>query len=85
MAEPRRLLRCAIYTRKSTEEGLDQNFNSLQAQRESAEAYIASQSQSGWVALAERYDDGGFSGASLSGRRYNGCIRGLKQARSIAS
>ena len=65
MAEPRRSLRCAIYTRKSTEEGLDQNFNSLQAQRESAEAYIASQSQSGWVALAEHYDDGGFSGASL--------------------
>jgi site-specific DNA recombinase len=65
VAEPGRSLRCAIYTRKSTEEGLDQNFNTLQAQRESAEAYIASQSQSGWVALAEHYDDGGFSGASL--------------------
>jgi site-specific DNA recombinase len=60
-----RLLRCAIYTRKSTEEGLEQVFNTLQAQREAAEAYIQSQRQSGWVALSEHYDDGGFSGASL--------------------
>jgi site-specific DNA recombinase len=58
-------LRCAIYTRKSTEEGLEQSFNTLQAQREAAEAYIQSQRPSGWVALPERYDDGGFSGASL--------------------
>src|SRR6476659_973801 len=58
-------VRCAIYTRKSTEEGLDQNFNSLDAQRESAESYILSQKQEGWVALANRYDDGGFSGANL--------------------
>ncbi len=65
MAEPQRPLRCAIYTRKSTEEGLEQNFNTLRAQRESAEAYIASQVHSGWIALAEHYDDGGFSGASL--------------------
>jgi site-specific DNA recombinase len=63
--EPRRSLRCAIYTRKSTEEGLEQHFNSLHAQRESAEAYIASQRQAGWVALEQHYDDGGFSGASL--------------------
>jgi site-specific DNA recombinase len=63
--ERRGPLRCAIYTRKSTEEGLEQNFNSLQAQRESAEAYIASQRQAGWVALEQPYDDGGFSGANL--------------------
>jgi site-specific DNA recombinase len=63
--EARRSLRCAIYTRKSTEEGLEQNFNSLQAQRESAEAYIASQRQTGWIALEQHYDDGGFSGASI--------------------
>jgi len=63
--EPIRSLRCAIYTRKSTEEGLEQHFNSLHAQRESAEAYIASQRQAGWVALEQHYDDGGFSGASL--------------------
>jgi site-specific DNA recombinase len=60
-----RCLRCAIYTRKSTEEGLEQAFNTLQAQREAAEAYIQSQKQAGWVALPEQYDDGGFSGASL--------------------
>jgi DNA invertase Pin-like site-specific DNA recombinase len=60
-----RLVRCAIYTRKSTEEGLEQAFNTLQAQREAAESYIQSQRQAGWVAVAEQYDDGGFSGGSL--------------------
>jgi site-specific DNA recombinase len=58
-------LRCAIYTRKSTEEGLEQEFNSLQAQRESAEAFVASQRQFGWNVLPEHYDDGGFSGATV--------------------
>src|SRR3954454_10912648 len=58
-------VRCAIYTRKSTEEGLKQEFNSLQAQRESGEAYILSQRQSGWTVIAEDYDDGGFSGAGI--------------------
>src|SRR5262249_10736839 len=58
-------VRCAIYTRKSTEEGLDQEFNSLDAQREAAEAYIASQQHQGWLTLPERYDDGGFSGGTL--------------------
>jgi len=55
---------CAIYTRKSTDDGLDQAFNSLDAQRESAEAFIRSQRQDGWVVLPERYDDGGFTGAN---------------------
>jgi DNA invertase Pin-like site-specific DNA recombinase len=58
-------VRCAIYTRKSTESGLEQSFNSLDAQREASEAFIKSQAQEGWVALEERYDDGGLSGASL--------------------
>jgi site-specific DNA recombinase len=58
-------IRCAIYTRKSTEEGLEQDFNSLQAQREAAEAYIKSQKHLGWNLLANHYDDGGFSGGSL--------------------
>src|ERR1700684_1736739 len=58
-------LRCAIYTRKSTEEGLAQEFNTLEAQRESAEAYVQSQVHSGWTAIAERYDDGGYTGANL--------------------
>ena len=60
-----RPLRCAIYTRKSTEEGLDQAFNSLQAQRESGEAYIASQQARGWSLIPEQYNDGGFSGSHL--------------------
>jgi DNA invertase Pin-like site-specific DNA recombinase len=57
--------RCSIYTRKSTEEGLDMEFNSLDAQRESCEAYIASQKPEGWVLVPDRYDDGGFSGGTL--------------------
>ncbi|MEH6361259.1 MAG: recombinase family protein, partial [Amylibacter sp.] len=60
-----RKIRCAIYTRKSTEEGLDQEFNSLDAQREACEAYIASQKHEGWVLLPEHYDDGGISGGTL--------------------
>jgi site-specific DNA recombinase len=59
------LVRCAIYTRKSTEEGLEQEFNSLDAQREASEAFINSQKQEGWVALPRRYDDGGFTGANM--------------------
>ncbi len=62
---PRRVVRCAIYTRKSTEEGLDQEFNSLDAQRESAVAFIASQKNEGWSCLPERYDDGGFTGGNI--------------------
>ena len=60
-----RKLRCAVYTRKSSEEGLEQEFNSLDAQREACEAYIASQKPEGWVLVPDRYDDGGISGATL--------------------
>ncbi|GEP06934.1 recombinase family protein [Methylobacterium oxalidis] len=60
-----KLLRCAIYTRKSTEQGLEQAFNSLDNQREAAEAYIKSQAHEGWRLLPETYDDGGYSGGSL--------------------
>src|SRR5262245_8889456 len=59
-----RLVRCAIYTRKSTEEGLEQEFNTLDAQREAAEAFIQSQRHDGWHALPDRYDDGGFTGGN---------------------
>src|SRR5271166_5797642 len=59
------LLRCAIYTRKSTEYNLDLEFNSLDAQREACEAYIKSQAHEGWRLVPDRYDDGGLSGASL--------------------
>lgn len=58
-------VRCAIYTRKSTEEGLEQEFNSLDAQRESGEAYIKSQASEGWVCVPDRYDDGGFTGGNM--------------------
>jgi DNA invertase Pin-like site-specific DNA recombinase len=58
-------LRCAIYTRKSSEEGLEQNFNSLDAQREACEAFISSQKHEGWTILPEMYDDGGFSGGTI--------------------
>ncbi len=58
-------VRCAIYTRKSSEEGLEQEFNSLQAQREACEAFIVSQRYEGWVCLRAAYDDGGFSGATM--------------------
>src|SRR6202045_4815574 len=58
-------VRCAIYTRKSSDEGLEQEFNSLQAQREACEAFINSQRHEGWVCLRAAYDDGGFSGATM--------------------
>jgi len=64
-AETSTRIRCAIYTRKSSDEGLDQEFNSLDAQRESAEAFIASQKAEGWTCVPDRYDDGGFSGGSM--------------------
>jgi DNA invertase Pin-like site-specific DNA recombinase len=60
-----RKLRCAVYTRKSSEEGLEQEFNSLHAQREACEAYVASQRSEGWVLVRDRYDDGGISGGTL--------------------
>src|SRR5882724_11174026 len=60
-----RKLRCAVYARKSSEEGLDQEFNSLDAQREACEAYVASQKAEGWVLVPDHYDDGGFSGGTL--------------------
>ena len=62
---PNRRLRCAIYTRKSSEEGLEQEFNSLHAQREACEAYIASQRSEGWALVRDQYDDGGISGGTL--------------------
>ena len=64
-ARQRGRVRCAIYTRKSSEEGLEQEFNSLQAQREACEAFINSQRHEGWVCLRTGYDDGGFSGATM--------------------
>jgi site-specific DNA recombinase len=65
MAEKKSIIRCAVYTRKSTDEGLDQAFNSLDAQRDACEAYITSQRHEGWQLLPTFYDDGGFSGGSM--------------------
>lgn len=61
----KKTIRCAIYTRKSTEEGLELDYNSLDAQRDAAEAYIKSQKHEGWMCLPERYDDGGYTGGNL--------------------
>src|ERR1700691_3276760 len=63
-SEPR-VIRCAVYTRKSSEEGLEQSFNSLDAQREACEAFISSQKHEGWKILPSRYDDGGYSGGTI--------------------
>ncbi|MBT3700050.1 MAG: recombinase family protein, partial [Alphaproteobacteria bacterium] len=60
------MLRCAIYTRKSTEEGLEQDFNSLHAQREACEAYIKSQRHEGWRLVRTAFDDGGYSGGNTN-------------------
>lgn len=65
MKVPAKLVRCAIYTRKSSEEGLEQSFNSLHAQREACEAYVLSQKHEGWKVIATPYDDGGFSGGNM--------------------
>ena len=65
MTAPASRTRCAIYTRKSSEEGLDQSFNSLHAQREACEAYVLSQKHEGWLVLPGQYDDGGFSGGNM--------------------
>src|SRR3989338_8358273 len=64
-AEEKKIIRCAIYTRKSTSEGLDQDFTTLDNQRESAESYIQSQKSQGWTAISEQYNDGGFTGANI--------------------
>jgi len=63
--ESKRQVRCAIYTRKSSEEGLEQAFNSLDAQREACQAFITSQRQEGWRVLPGNYDDGGYSGGTM--------------------
>src|SRR5512132_4059161 len=65
MANEAKALRCAIYTRKSTEHGLEQEFNSLDAQREACEAYIKSQAFQGWKALPQQYNDPAYSGGNL--------------------
>ncbi len=69
--------RCAIYTRKSTEEGLEQEFNTLHAQREACVAYITSQKSEGWSLVKTQYDDGGFSGGTMNRPALNQLILSL--------
>ncbi|MEW5894470.1 MAG: recombinase family protein [Candidatus Omnitrophota bacterium] len=75
------IVRCAIYTRKSTDEGREQDFTSLDAQRESAESYIASQKQRGWVTLETKYDDFGFTGANMERPALQQLIKDIKEAK----
>lgn len=74
-------INCAIYTRKSTTEGLDQDFTSLDNQRESSESYIASQKHEGWIALPDRYDDGGFTGANIERPALQKLLNDIKEGR----
>ncbi len=72
-------MRCAIYTRKSTEENLELDFNSLDAQREAAENYIASQKHAGWICMEERYDDAGFSGGNIERPAFQRLMAGIEE------
>ena len=84
MTTPKRVTRCAIYCRKSSDEGLEQAFNSLDAQRMAAEAYIASQASLGWMCMAEHYDDGGISGLAAAPMSGNSGHSGRPDASTAA-
>ena len=77
--EQSKLQRCAIYTRKSSEEGLEQEFNSLHAQREACEAFIKSQTGEGWRLIKTDYDDGGLSGATMERPALQRLMADIKQ------
>jgi site-specific DNA recombinase len=79
--EVKRKVRCAVYTRKSSEEGLELSFNSLDAQREACAAYVDSQRHEGWLALDDRYDDGGYSGGTLERPALQRLIRDVEAGR----
>src|SRR5512144_3411062 len=81
MKAPMRKVRCAIYTRKSSEEGLEMEFNSLDAQREAGLAYIQSQKHEGWLLVGDRYDDGGFSGGTLERPALQRLLRDVENGR----
>ena len=76
-----RRLRCAVYTRKSTEEGLEREYNTLDAQRDACEAYVLSQRAEGWTLVPDRYDDGGFSGGTLERPALQRLLRDVEQGR----
>ena len=74
-------LRCAIYTRVSSDAGLEQDFNSLDNQREAAEAYVKSQAHEGWTLIRDRFDDGGFSGGSMVRPALQTLLEHVRQSR----
>src|ERR1700732_4807340 len=78
-----RTLRCAVYTRKSSEEGLEQEFNSLHAQREACEAFIRSQRHEGWSCLPQAYDDGGRSGGNLERPALQQLLAGIREGKRV--
>src|SRR3989338_3433193 len=78
---PKKKIYCAIYTRKSTSEGLDQDFTSLDNQRESAESYINSQKNEGWIILPEKYDDGGYTGSNTDRPALQKLIADIKEGK----
>jgi DNA invertase Pin-like site-specific DNA recombinase len=80
-AAPVRKVRCAIYTRKSTDEGLEKEFNTLDAQRDACAAYIASQRHEGWIEVPDYYDDGGFSGGTLERPALKRLLADIEQGR----
>ena len=80
-----KVVRCAVYTRKSTEEGLQQEFNSLDAQREASEAFIASQKHEGWQVISDHFDDGGYTGAIWIAPHSSGSWQLSSRARLTAS
>src|SRR6202158_2176788 len=75
-------VRCAIYTRKSTEEGLQREFNSLDAQREASEAFVASQKNEGWQVITDHFDDGGYTGGNMDRPALKGLMAAV-EARSV--
>lgn len=72
-------IRCVVYTRKSSEEGLEQEFNSLDAQREACEAYIKSQKHEGWMLIEKQYNDGGFSGGTMQRPAFKELLCDIKE------
>jgi len=83
--EAKPVIRCAVYTRKSCEEGLEQSFNSLDAQREACEAFILSQRHEGWRVVPARYDDGGYSGGNMDRPALQQLLEDMRPRRSTPS
>ena len=85
IAKAPRTIRCVIYTRVSTDHGLEQDFNSLDAQYEASQAYIRSQAHAGWTLLRLKYDDGGFSGGNTDRPALQRLLQDIEPARSMLS